>query len=93
VEFQRFRKIVYEFHYYYAIRCVYLSKARNANLAKDPAKKETEYRKVAAQIVKVEKDPQTADFGGEDVKKLYKELLDSDDLLRKCYGLEGGTAL
>ncbi len=92
VQLQRVRQVVYEYHFYIT-RCVYLSKTKSAALAKDPKKKQEEYRKVAKNIVGVEKDAQTSDFGGNEVKKLYKELLDSDDLLMKAYRDEGGSAL
>jgi hypothetical protein len=92
VEFQRYRELVYSFHFY-KIRCVYISKSRNPTLTNDEKKKESEYRKVVANIVKVEKDQQTADFGGNEVKRLYRELLDDDDMLKKAYIAEGGTAL
>ena len=92
VQLQRVRQVVYEYHFY-KIHCVYLSKARNTALAKDAKKKEEEFHKVAKNIIGVEKDPQTADFGGNEVKKLYKEMLDNDDLLMKAYRAEGGTAL
>jgi tetratricopeptide (TPR) repeat protein len=91
-EFQQYREVVYRYHFY-KIRCVYLSKARNPILLKDEKRKEAEYRKVVANIVKMEKDPETADFGGNEVKKLYRELLDDDEMLKKAYVLEGGTSL
>ena len=91
-EFQRYRELVYTFHFY-KIRCVYTSKVRNANLNKDEKKKAAEYRKVVANIVKVEKDEQTADFGGNEVKRLYRDLIDDDEMLKKAYVAEGGAAL
>jgi hypothetical protein len=48
---------------------------------------------VVANIVKVEKDEKTADFGGNEVKRLYRELLEDDELLKKAYVDAGGTAL
>jgi hypothetical protein len=92
VELQRYREFVYTFHYY-KIRCLYESRVRNPALSQDAKKKEQEFRKVAANIVKIEKDEQTADFGGNEVKRLYRELLEDDDLLKKAYIAEGGTAL
>ena len=72
---------------------MYLSKVRNATLAKDPKRRDEEFRKLAKRIVEVEKDKQTSDFGGDEVKRLYKDLLDGDDELKKAYVAEGGTAL
>ncbi|MFL5341103.1 MAG: hypothetical protein ACJ8F7_13230, partial [Gemmataceae bacterium] len=88
----RIREVVYEYRYY-IVRCVLLSKQRSPALAKNPAKKEEEYHKLAKNLVATEKDPQSADFGGNEVKKLFKELVDSDDLLKKAYIAEGGHAL
>ena len=88
----RIREVVYEYRYYIT-RCVLLSKQHSAALAKDAKRKNEEYHKLAKSLVGLEKDRQSADFGGNEVKKLYKELLDSDDLLRKAYIAEGGSVL
>jgi hypothetical protein len=92
VEFQRYRELVYNFRFY-MFRCIYLSNALDPKLAKDEKKKEERYRRVVANIIKMEKDEQTADFGGNDVKRLYRELLEDDELLKKAYVAEGGSAL
>ena len=44
-------------------------------------------------IVKMENDPDTLDLGGADVKKLFQELIDTEEPLRKAYKAAGGKLL
>ena len=60
---------------------------------KDAKKKEADIRKLADQIVDLEKDARTSDFGGGTVKKLYQDWLSDEPLIRKHYEAAKGKAL
>jgi hypothetical protein len=84
----RVRTAFYESRFYLT-RVLYNSNLKN----KDEGKKKANIRKLADQIVELEKDQRTADFGGESVKKLYQEWLDDEELIRKAYQDAGGKSL
>src|SRR5262249_39799531 len=74
---------------FYQIRLVYKSKLE---IQKEETKGQ-EIAKVAVSIVKMENDPLTLDMGGADVKKLFQELIDTEEPLRKAYKTAGGKLL
>ena len=41
----------------------------------------------------LEKYPKSADFGGANVKKLYEDWLEDEELMRKAYQAAGGKSL
>ena len=84
----RIRAAYYEVRFY-MVRLVCLSKHK----MKDQKKKEADLRKLAAQIVQQEKDPQTSDFGGASVRRLYQDWLEDEPEMRKAYEAAGGKAL
>jgi hypothetical protein len=84
----RIRAAYYEVRFY-MVRLVCLSKHK----MKDLKKKEADLRKLATQIVQQEKDPQTSDFGGASVRRLYQDWLEDEPEMRKAYEAAGGKAL
>ncbi|HEV3142352.1 MAG TPA: hypothetical protein VGZ47_00545, partial [Gemmataceae bacterium] len=74
---------------FYQIRLVYKSKL---DIQKEDVKSQ-QIAKVAESIVKMENDPLTLDLGGADVKKLFQELIDTEEPLRKAYKAAGGKLL
>jgi hypothetical protein len=85
---ERIRTAYFEIKFY-QIRLVYKSKL---GIAKDDVRA-TELRKVADQIVKIERDPLTLDMGGAYVKRLFQELMDTEEPLRIAYKAAGGKLL
>jgi hypothetical protein len=85
---ERIRTAYFEIKFY-QIRLVYKSKL---GITKDDVRA-AEIRKVADQIVKIERDPLTLDMGGAYVKKLFQELIDTEEPLRSGYKAAGGKLL
>ncbi|HLW64109.1 MAG TPA: tetratricopeptide repeat protein [Gemmataceae bacterium] len=85
---ERIRTAYFEIKFY-QIRLVYKSKL---GITKDDVRAQ-EIRKVADQIVKIERDPLTLDMGGDYVKKLFQELIDTEEPLRTAYKAVGGKLL
>jgi hypothetical protein len=85
---ERIRTAYFEIKFY-QIRLVYKSKL---GITKDDVRA-AEIRKVADQIIKIERDPLTLDMGGAYVKKLFQELIDTEEPLRTAYKAAGGKLL
>jgi hypothetical protein len=84
----RIREAYYEVRFYMT-RLIYKSQLK----VKDEKKKLAAIRTLADQIVDLEKNPKTADFGGANVKKLYEDWLEDEELMRKAYQAAGGKSL
>jgi hypothetical protein len=84
----RIRAAYYEVRFYQT-RLVYKSKLK----LKDQKKKEAGIKKLAEQVVEMEKDARTSDFGGAGVRKLFVEWLADEPEMRKAYEAAGGKAL
>jgi tetratricopeptide (TPR) repeat protein len=84
----RIRTAYYEVRFYMT-RLVLMSKKN----IPDAARREAEIRKLATQIVEMEQDSRTADFGGAAVRKLYQDWLGDEPEMLKAYVAAGGKAL
>lgn len=66
---------------FYMTRLVFKSKLK----LKDEKKRDADIKRLAEQLVELERDKRTADFGGDQVKKLYEDWLENEPLIRKAY--------
>lgn len=83
-----FRTAYFEIRFY-QYRLVYRSNLKNPN-QKIGAER---ISNLAENIVRLERDPVTKDFGGLAVQRLYEEWIESDEFIRKAYKEAGGAAL
>jgi len=74
---------------FYQYRLVYRSNLQNPNQKVGLER----IKGLAENIVKIEKDEYTKDFGGLSVQRLYEEWIESDEIIRKAYKEAGGVAL
>jgi hypothetical protein len=84
----RLRAAYFEIRFY-MFRLLY----KNALALKDTKKRDGNIKRIAEQIVDLEKDARTADFGGANVKKLYQDWLEDEPVMRKAYEAARGRVL
>jgi hypothetical protein len=73
---------------FYQNRVIYRSNVKGTS-----EKAKANVKAVAENIVRLERDDATKDFGGLSVQRLYEEWIESDEIIRAAYRAAGGAAL
>jgi hypothetical protein len=73
---------------FYQNRLIFKSNSKSTS-----PKAQANLKSVAQNIVKLERDNATKDFGGLAIQRLYEEWIETDEVIRKAYKEAGGAVL